>query len=104
MPGHGAGGASPGSLGVIVHMNTRAKFRLKVLMTVLFVIGEVLTFGHSVVPAFEQGSVGHVLRGVGTQTCFVLAVLFLWFGERTRISFDAGWGALALGTLIFGLI
>ena len=85
-------------------MTTRTKFWLKIVMTVLFVAVEVFTFSQSVVPAFEEPSLGHVLRACGTQICFVLALLFLWLGERTRISQEVGWGGLAMAALIFGLI
>lgn len=72
-------------------------------MTILFIAVEVFTFSYLVTPAFEQPSLGHIVRGVGTQSCFVLSLLFLWFGERTHITWDAGWGALGLSTLLVSL-
>jgi len=73
-------------------------------MTVLFLGAEVFTFSYSVLPAFELPSVRHALRAFGTQICFLLALAFLWFSQRTRISWDVGWGVLAMGALLFGLI
>jgi len=84
-------------------MFNRKKFWLKVAFTLLFVALEVFTFRHSVITAFEQPSAGAVVRAVGSQLSLVLCLGFLWFGGRTRISEDAGWGALALFTLIVSL-
>jgi hypothetical protein len=91
-------------VGVKKCMTVRTKFWLKIVMTVLFVAVEILTFSHSVAPAFEQPSVSHALRACGTQISFFIALLFLWFGERTRVSQESGWGGLAMAGLIFGLI
>jgi hypothetical protein len=82
-------------------MTTRTKTWLKIAMTLLFIAVEVFAFSYYVTPAFEQPSLGHIVRAVGSQSCFVLSLLFLWFGERTRISWDAGWGALGLSALLF---
>lgn len=84
-------------------MTTRTKIWLKIVVTILFIATEVFTFGYSVMPVFGQPSLGHIVRGVGTQSCFVLSLLFLWFGERTRISWNTGWGALGLFTLLVSL-
>jgi len=81
-------------------MTNRTKFWLKVAFTLLFIAVEIFTFHQSVVTAFEQPPAGAIVRAIGFQLSFVLGLGFLWFGGRTRISEDAGWGALALFTLI----
>ena len=84
-------------------MTTRTKFWLKVGVTLLFIAVEIFTFRHSVMTAFRQPSVSATVIAVGSQLSFVLGLGGLLYGGRSRVAENAGWGSLALFTLIVSL-
>jgi hypothetical protein len=84
-------------------MTTRTKFWLKFGATLLFVAVEIFTFHHSVLTAFERPSVNATAIAIGSQFSLILWLGCLWFGGSTRATDDAGWGSLAMFTLIVTL-
>jgi len=80
-------------------MTTRSKLWLKVAATILFTAVEMVTFRHSVVPAFAHATVHQILLAVGSQLSFAIGLGGLWVG-RTRIAEDTGWASLCAFVLI----